>query len=191
MVKCKKCDKDFTSEEGLAHHNKAKHREPRAEKKISPAKKKKIKNWSIFLISLGLIILGIYALTSNVSSCKDLPAKELTLASHTNVISHIHPLLSIYIDEERQGIPANIGVETEFMRALHTHDSSGKLHIESPCPGRTQFPLGDFFEIWEEDFYKEGMSVKMTVNGKENIDLDNYILKDLDNIKLEYTTNEN
>jgi hypothetical protein len=191
MSKCEKCDKEFETDAALEQHNKAKHPEPEKQSTLSTRQKKKIRNWFILSLVTLALIFGIYFIASNTSSCKELPAKDLVLRSHNNVVTHIHPVLSIFIDGKRQGIPANIGVETDFMRALHTHDSSGKLHIESPCSGRTDFTLGEFFEVWEEAFYKEGMKVKMLVNGKDTPELENYVLKDLDDIRLEYTTNKN
>ena len=190
MLRCEKCNKEFAAEESLNQHNKSKHQELYEEpkSKLTEKQKKKIRNWSIFIVIIGLTTWGIFAIASNIESCKDIPAKDLVLSSHSNVVSHIHPTLTITIDGDQQAIQSNIGVEKDFMRALHTHDATGKLHIESPCRGRTKFTLGEFFEIWGEVFYKEGMSVKMFVNEEENLDLDKYVLKDLDNIKLEYTS---
>jgi hypothetical protein len=48
-------------------------------------------------------------------------------------------------------IPEDIGIvtltpTTKCVYSLHTHNHSGKLHIEGPSPA--QFTLGDFFTIW-------------------------------------------
>lgn len=64
-TKCEICDRTFKDAEGLAAHNKAKHSEkiPK-EKKFLPVKK--IRNWSIFIMVLGLIIAGIALGVSNI-----------------------------------------------------------------------------------------------------------------------------
>lgn len=64
---------------------------------------------------------------------------------------HVHTHLSIFLNGEALAIPGHIGiVETsataECFYNLHTHDSSGKLHVEAPAPG--MFTLGQLFAIW-------------------------------------------
>lgn len=62
--------------------------------------------------------------------------------------SHFHPLLSVYANDKRVTVPANIGIDptnppTE-MAGLHTHDETGTIHNEAGS-GAT---LGDFFAVW-------------------------------------------
>ncbi len=59
---------------------------------------------------------------------------------------HIHAHVAVYVDGIRQVIPADVGIPQNCMYWLHTHDTSGVVHIESPV-NRT-FTLGDFFAIW-------------------------------------------
>lgn len=65
---------------------------------------------------------------------------------------HIHTHLSIFVDGEMQRIPADVGIvpATEgtpgCVYALHTHDGTGKIHVEAAAPQR--FTLGQFFAIW-------------------------------------------
>ena len=40
--------------------------------------------------------------------------------------------------------------------------------------------------MWGKDFMKLGSTVKMTVNGEEKAELQNYIMKDGDKIELRY-----
>ncbi len=64
---------------------------------------------------------------------------------------HVHPHLTIYLNGEALAIPQNIGIESGPPRCfytIHTHDHSGKIHIESTGPGT--FTLGQFFAIWGE-----------------------------------------
>lgn len=63
---------------------------------------------------------------------------------------HIHSHLSIIVNGTAQAIAANAGIiDTASLDChyyIHTHDRSGKLHIEAPAAGT--FTLGQFFAIW-------------------------------------------
>lgn len=65
-VKCEICDREFKGADGLVAHNKAKHPEkiPKERRRLPV---KKIRNWGILFIVLGLIIFGIYSLAQNSS----------------------------------------------------------------------------------------------------------------------------
>jgi hypothetical protein len=43
-------------------------------------------------------------------------------------------------------VPAGIGIGPDFISPLHTHDTTGVIHVESPDV-RT-FTLGAFFGVW-------------------------------------------
>ena len=62
--------------------------------------------------------------------------EETCLGSHSSDISHTHSSLSIFIDGSEVLLSANIGIQDsecpEGMRGIHTHDDTGKLHIETP-----------------------------------------------------------
>jgi hypothetical protein len=75
---------------------------------------------------------------------------------------HVHPYLRIVIDGAPVTIPAAIGIrDPQFQQGiavggscfepLHTHDSSGILHIEAPDPN-AQYALGDFFAVWRATY---------------------------------------
>ncbi len=64
---------------------------------------------------------------------------------------HVHSHLSIYLDGVSLSIPEDIGIvrltpATQCVYSLHTHNHSGKLHVEGPAPAT--FTLGQFFRIW-------------------------------------------
>jgi len=123
-------------------------------------------------------------------------------SSDPNIIStrgvHWHPQLTIYVNDEKQDIPANIGIGTQYasmptfdqsmrMTAMHTHEPDGTIHLEFPGRvTREDTTLGNFFMIWGKDMMEFGPSVTMTVNGKENTELGEYLMKDGDKIELRY-----
>ena len=60
---------------------------------------------------------------------------------------HIHAQLAIILPNgTRADVPADIGVRESCMYWLHTHDTTGELHVEAP--DATQATLADLLEIW-------------------------------------------
>jgi hypothetical protein len=67
---------------------------------------------------------------------------------------HIHAHLALYKDGQPVPLPAQIGIpysqaiggQHYCLYWLHTHDTSGVIHIESPTP--RLYTLGEFFDIW-------------------------------------------
>jgi hypothetical protein len=60
---------------------------------------------------------------------------------------HLHQHLDLYVDGRQVPVPAGIGIDPAVRFApLHTHDTSGVIHLESPTV-RT-YTLGQFFAVW-------------------------------------------
>ncbi|MCW3027056.1 MAG: hypothetical protein JWN81_267 [Solirubrobacterales bacterium] len=61
---------------------------------------------------------------------------------------HIHAMVHIYVNGLLSPLPANIGLDSAkgLESSLHTHDSTGIIHMEAPHPYR--YTLGDFFSVW-------------------------------------------
>jgi hypothetical protein len=61
---------------------------------------------------------------------------------------HIHQHLDIFVRGHKETVPANIGIDPGggFISPLHTHDTTGVLHVESPTV--ESFSLGQFFAVW-------------------------------------------
>jgi len=61
---------------------------------------------------------------------------------------HIHQHLDVYVNGRHVTLPAGIGIDEldGFISPLHTHDTSGVIHVESPKI--ETFTLGQFFAVW-------------------------------------------
>lgn len=63
---------------------------------------------------------------------------------------HIHTTLKVLADGEEVTVPANVGIDTTGPKTryspLHTHDTSGLLHVESAV--WRDFTLGQFLTEW-------------------------------------------
>jgi hypothetical protein len=62
-------------------------------------------------------------------------------------VLHIHQHLDLFVNGKRVVLPAGIGIyDDSFITEVHTHDTSGIIHVESPAV-RT-FRLGQLFAEW-------------------------------------------
>ena len=110
-----------------------------------------------FLIATAFAFIILYLVYTNWGfwdssrpNPKDDELLNITFSEHTNLALHIHPFLNISIDGRPVVIPENIGITEKGMHVIHTHDETGKIHIEGPTPH--QFHLKDFFAIWGKKF---------------------------------------
>jgi hypothetical protein len=85
-------------------------------------------------------------------------------------VEHIHVHLSIYINGTASALPENIGIPTDSSSGqttcfywLHVHPSpAGIIHIEAPV---TQtFLLGQFLDIWNQQFSTLGFPTQLLLN---------------------------
>lgn len=136
---------------------------------------------SYIIIGLAILIIGGLGWSRYLQS------------SDPNVVSqsgfHWHPTLAIYVKGEKQEIPANIGIGAVH-QPMHTHAedaAAGVIHLEfAGAAKREDLMLGQFFRNWGKEFNSFGTNVKMTVNGKENTELESYIIQEKDKIELRY-----
>lgn len=61
---------------------------------------------------------------------------------------HTHEHLDLFVDGQAITIPADIGINQAagFLAPIHTHDTTGIIHVESPVV--RDFTLGEFFDVW-------------------------------------------
>ncbi len=142
---------------------------------------------AVTLVILGSIV-GI-----SISSNKNFKPYDQCVEHSVGLSMHIHPELEIYINNEKVKIPANIGIDPTCMKAIHTHDDTGKIHLE--YPEAYDFKLGDFFTVWGKPFSKNQIldktadsthTVTMTVDGQPNSEFENLIMKDEQKIVIRY-----
>jgi hypothetical protein len=77
-----------------------------------------------------------------------LPILGLSALGTEGSVIHIHQHLDIYVNGKKVQVPALIGIDTTggFLTELHTHDTSGVLHVESAS--KRDYILGQFFGEW-------------------------------------------
>jgi hypothetical protein len=126
------------------------------------------------------------------------PPKAPTMGNNKPMVMHIHPKLSLYVDGQQTQIPANIGIDKSLwndhsldsygmqgMAPLHTHDTSGTVHVESN--EQREYTLGQFLDIWGilSNSKYAGKEVKVIADGNPVSDYRNLVLKDGQEIRLE------
>jgi len=122
------------------------------------------------------------------------------MPNHDKMLLHIHPHLDILIGGNRITIPANIGISPNTwknhtidtygmtgMAPLHTHDTSGTIHVESNTV--RNYTLGQFFDVWGVQFNETCVldmcgKVTVTVDGVSNNEYRNHVLKDGELIRI-------
>jgi hypothetical protein len=109
--------------------------------------------------------------------------------------AHIHPSLAVYARGEEVEIPVNIGIDPsnppEMMAGLHTHDSSGVIHVENAA----EPTLGQFFRIWGVPFSEDRLgpheargaeTVRMWVDGEPSREFGDLVLEDGQEVVVAY-----
>ncbi|HEX6461417.1 MAG TPA: hypothetical protein VF032_21050 [Thermoleophilaceae bacterium] len=114
----------------------------------------------------------------------------------TDVGYHVHAQLTIYVNGKQTPVPADIGIDPQgrFISPIHTHDTSGVIHMESAK--FYPFTLAEFLNVWGVYFtnnqlgsYKAGDGgnvLQLWVNGKQVADPVHYKLKAHDVLVLGY-----
>ncbi len=69
---------------------------------------------------------------------------------------HVHAHLTILADGQPVVVPAQIGIPASCFYWLHTHDTTGAIHIEAPNP--QAFTLGQFFDIWGQTLTSDNVA---------------------------------
>ncbi|GAA4626373.1 hypothetical protein GCM10023196_034360 [Actinoallomurus vinaceus] len=76
-------------------------------------------------------------------------AEGLAVAPMEGTARHFHTHLDILVDGKAVTVPANLGIAAsgDAMSELHTHDTTGVLHIEAPTTDK-HYTLGQLFTEW-------------------------------------------
>jgi hypothetical protein len=126
-------------------------------------------------------------------------------ATTNNMLMHNHVSLNVTIGGKPVIVPSDIGIiqtgifadpslfadhsldkyGMEGMSPLHTHDSSGLIHVESNTV--RNYSLGEFLNIWK-GLNTDGKNVIASVDGKPVSEFRNIPLNDKSKIVLDITS---
>ncbi len=140
------------------------------------------------LIPVGLMVLLYFADDKNKPNDSDLIKNEQSEIISKNGL-HWHSQLAIYVKGDKVEIPPNVGLGAVH-NPVHTHiedAEQGVLHLEfNGIVRANDTMLGEFFKAWNKDMDFFGSNMVMKVNGVENTEFGNYLMKDGDEIELNY-----
>ena len=150
------------------------------------------------IIGLGVIITAVILVGAVILLSKgNTPAvpKDQIIAENG---MHWHPKVLIYIKGEKQPFEDGIGLNGPVHNPIHTHGDADQDIVHMEFEGlvkKEDTKLAKFFQIWGKQFNstqifdkKNGTegTVKMTVNGRENAEFENYKMRDGDMIEIKY-----
>lgn len=151
--------------------------------------------WVILVVALvtGLVAAGAFLAYQYAPPPNEPPLNEMCV-QHSGLGIHNHAQLAITILGSPYTIPANVGiVSSTCYRPLHTHDTSGTIHIELPRPRTVH--LSDFFAIWGQTFSRNqvlsyatdaGHEIVMSVGGVPSGAYENLVLLDGQSVSIQY-----
>jgi len=76
-------------------------------------------------------------------------AAKLPMLGVEGTVEHIHAHVDVIVNGQPVVVPAEIGIDEASgqLSPLHTHDTSGVIHVESPV--KADFSLGQVFTEWQ------------------------------------------
>jgi hypothetical protein len=137
-----------------------------------------VRKWQVALVAtIVLGGIGAYYLVSAATQ----PFPCVTVAE-TQLLYHWHAQMNIFSGGAPVTIPAYVGLSAVCAEPLHTHDATGRIHIETNV--NRLYSVSDFFRVWGKSF---GNPNSMLVNGTAAASDPGRILYDGERIDLYYT----
>ena len=191
-IPCDVCGKFFDSNTAMKKHMDYYHNEAGNLEQIGPHKTRSqyASKILIILATIGILIalgagLGVhFVMGLNSPSQIGQTIGGIQCNTMEQLRFHIHAHLDIFVNGHLIYVPPQIGiVDDKCIYWLHTHDSTGIIHIESPL--KRDFTLGQFFDVWKSKLnnsssfneilggkvvpivYVNGKKVPSTVNYKD------------------------
>ncbi|SRR6266496_444352 len=127
---------------------------------------------AIVVIAGALIAYVVYAnntqnqtQTPQVVNPQYPPVDNIYCDQQEQLAFHIHAHITTYINGQVLPLPSQIGIakDQSCLYWLHTHDTSGVIHMESPV--NHSFVLGNFLDEWSTEFAALGYPPQLDQTG--------------------------
>jgi hypothetical protein len=132
----------------------------------------------IFTVAFVVLIVAYYLASRGGSGINGQPVANIRCDTGEQLAVHYHAHVTLIYKGTPAQIPAQVGIPNggSCIYWMHTHQTSGIVHIEAPKESSSRsFTLGDFFQIWNQPLstrqvatFKVGSGdeLKMWVDGK-------------------------
>jgi hypothetical protein len=170
---CDVCGKSFDSTKSLEKHMESAHKDTRISKSIGKRKTRSLtQSKKLVIVSvIGVLValtagIGVYyTMGANSNPQNSLTIDGIQCNSMEQLQYHIHAHLDVYVNGHQIYVPPQIGIiDDKCIYWLHTHDSTGIVHIESPV--KKDYTLGQFFQIWKSKLGNSS-SFEQVLGGKQ------------------------
>ncbi|SRR5829696_4236541 len=158
------------------------------------------KKKSVFVVAVGVAVAAIIGSSVALFASQQSPPSSQTPPQGNDnnnkpMVMHIHPSITIVDSNGKQmPLPTDIGINPSLwkdhsldqfgmqgMSPLHTHDSSGTVHVESNA--KRDYSLGQFMDVWGG--IDSSKIIKVTSDGIEVEDYVSHAFKDGERIIVE------
>jgi hypothetical protein len=153
------------------------------------------KKKSVFVVAVGVAVAAIIGSSVALFASQQSPPSSQTPPQGKPMVMHIHPSITIVDSNGKQmPLPTDIGINPSLwkdhsldqfgmqgMSPLHTHDSSGTVHVESNA--KRDYSLGQFMDVWGG--IDSSKIIKVTSDGIEVEDYVSHVFKDGERIIVE------
>jgi hypothetical protein len=181
-AKCYDCGRSFYSRRQLVQHSQDRHTKVNKSATLKKPLKLPKKLITIVGVVATIVGIGIYAAMTPHALFQAVRAIDgIQCNSMEQSAFHVHSHLDIIINGVYFLVPSQVGIPGNCFYWLHTHDESGKIHIEAPM--LTDFTLGQFFDIWNKKLSNDQIfnyvanannPLKVYINGTKVPDGTNY-----------------
>lgn len=149
-----------------------------------PSKRNKTIRYLIITAAIGV---GVAALSSGVQILFNTDNPLKVCINDREIDYRVSATLEVYIDKERQNIPAKVGFKDGCQRSLYTDTADGTIH--AAWTEEYPFEIGHFLWVWEFPLRDmlEGES-RILVDGVESPDFIRTPIKEGSHYRAEFTS---
>jgi len=130
----------------------------------------------IFSVAFVVLIVLYYLASRGGTGVNGQPVANIRCESGEQLSVHYHAHVSIIYKGQPAMIPGQVGITSGCFYWMHTHATTGIVHIEAPKDSASRtFTLSDFFAVWNQPLSDKqvatfkvgsGDQLKMWVDGK-------------------------
>lgn len=150
---------------------------------------------AVGIVSIIMIYMFVYQPLAESETAGETQEFNLEEIHRVPLARHDHVMMSILVNGRPAVIPEGVGMQPNLwhdhsfdrygpsgISPMHTHDTSGTIHIESTTP--REYTVGEFLSVMDLD---SGTVTRMAVNGNEVAHYLDHEMKNGERIQLEMT----